>query len=251
MMMHDLVKDFKRHILEKAAFSKRALFLHAKATSVPVPAYTEATKPKKAPIPIVRQVEAVTPNIQASQLPQKKQTHAPTPILSLQFKEIVEKHSNLTIVEKIPCDAVAKRRARLWMHGDFSKEVIVIRYGKDPQDNAFLDNLWKAIDERLKPAEIVDGAAMEGQKLWDQLLAARQVRWILCSNAALLELPTLNGLYREDTDSKQRFIGHIPLLLLPSVQTFATNPAKKRELWNRLCQVMNPSGSPASSSTAL
>ncbi len=251
MMMHELVKDLKRHVLEKAAFSKRALFLHTKEPAAPAPAYTAAPKPKQALTTPLKKAEPITSNVLRPEAPQKKQPPIPAPTISLQFKEIVEKHSNLTIVEKIPSDAVAKRRARLWMHGDFSKEVIVIRYGKDPQDNAFLDNLWKAIDERLKPAEIVDGEALEGQKLWDQLLGARQVRWILCCHAALLELPTLHGLYREDADSKQRFIGHIPLLLLPSVQTFATNPAKKRELWNRLCQVMNPSGSPASSSTAL
>jgi len=144
----------------------------------------------------------------------------------------------LKIIHEIPDDSLAKELAEAWKNPSPQANVVLLFLKGDPKEQIFVENLVKAISLRLKSAKIVDAALMEKEKKWDQLLLNSELKWIMCYQKLLSSLPHLKSLYRYFPTNNQHFLGDIPVFFLEPFSSYAQNPLLKKQLWEKLCQVL-------------
>jgi hypothetical protein len=135
-----------------------------------------------------------------------------------------------------PSDEKAKRIKGSWKEKSLIPEIPILFHG--PYFRPFLHNLAKAISLYFSPSKVVDLTLFEKEKKWEIFLASPQLKFILCPDALLFSSSQLLTFYRENPGQQTRFLGDIPLLLLPDLSFYYKDPYLKRSLWNVICQAL-------------
>jgi len=144
----------------------------------------------------------------------------------------------LKILDRIPSDAQAKKIKNTWKDQLHMPDIAVLRSQQMPL--AFLEQIAKAIDLYFFPCRVIDVAPLEKANSWDSLLATPHLKFVIAPDATLWGSKELMRHYHEIPSKKERFLGKIPLLLLPDPNLYLKDPSLKRSLWNLLCHVLQP-----------
>lgn len=131
-----------------------------------------------------------------------------------------------------PSDEKAKRIKFAWKEKAETPEIPIFFQGNAYRP--FLENLAKAISLTFAPCRLIELQA----KKWDLFLESPQLKLILCPDHLLFSSKDLLPFYRENPGQKTRFLGNIPLLLLPDLSLYFKDPYLKRSLWNVICQTL-------------
>lgn len=174
----------------------------------------------------------------------KQESHVDTiPVPKNEKKEdelfkTFQQFSAMTLKETIPDDAIAKDVATRWKNPQKTAEVVLLAFAQNSTEMNFLTNLAKAIDARLKSTLVIDALKIEKDRSWDRWITSEGLKWIIAPAKALEELPLLKSHLREKPATSERFLGKIPLLLLPALSSYLKNPSLKKSLWQSLCQTL-------------
>lgn len=103
----------------------------------------------------------------------------------------------------------------------------------------FTENLAKAISTCFSPSRVIEITPYEQEKKWDLILESPQLKLILLPDYLLFSSKELLPFYKENPGQKTRFLGDIPLLLLPDLSLYFKDPYLKRSLWNVICQSLD------------
>ena len=133
-----------------------------------------------------------------------------------------------TILDQIPSDEEARFLAQRWQTNRQIAPFMIFFLNENPAEIKLLQNIAKALGE----AHVSAAQQFEQAHQWPSLLAAKELKLIMISGAALKQLPNLLTCYRKT--SAGQFLLKTPLLLLPEVSSFFQNPLLKRSLWDTL-----------------
>jgi len=144
---------------------------------------------------------------------------------------------DLYIHEMPLSDEKAQRIKSAWNDKSQIPDIPILLQGSHYRP--FLDNLAKAISLSFAPARVIDVGPFEKEKKWDIFLQSPQLKCILCPDHLIFSSKELLPFYKENPGQKTRFLGKIPLLLLPDLSLYFKDPYLKRFLWNVICQVLS------------
>ncbi len=147
----------------------------------------------------------------------------------------------LFLHETAPTDLSAKRIKEGWKERYATPEVPILLHGKNHLK--FLTQIAKAIDTCFFPSRIVPFEHLEKEKKWDLFLESQRLKLIIAPDHVLFGSKGLLPYYTENPNEKTRFLGKIPLLLLPDLSLYMKDPSLKRSLWNVICQALSPQSS--------
>ena len=145
------------------------------------------------------------------------------PLMSALFPKI-------DLLQAPPCDTIAKQRKQSWKANASAPAVAI--FLDHPKDRPFFQSVAKAITTCLAPAKIVSVHALEKRDQWELFLKAKPLRLTLIPDATLFATKKLLRYYREFPQEKLRFLGDVPLLLLPDPALYLKDPLLKRSLWH-------------------
>ncbi|WP_420422341.1 hypothetical protein [Simkania sp.] len=134
-------------------------------------------------------------------------------------------------------DEKAKRVKNAWNEKSLVPEIPILFQGTHYR--FFLENLAKAISLTFAPSRVIEMTSFEQEKKWDLFLESPKLKFILCPDHLIFSSKELLPFYKENPGQKTRFLGNIPLLLLPDLALYYKDPYLKRSLWNVLCQTLN------------
>jgi len=134
-------------------------------------------------------------------------------------------------------DEKARRVKNAWSEKSRVPDIPILFQGSNYRP--FLDNLAKAISLCFAPSRVMDLATFEQEKKWDIFLESPQLKFILCPDHLIFSSKELLPFYKENPGQKTRFLGKIPLLLLPDLSLYFKDPYLKRSLWNVICQTLS------------
>jgi hypothetical protein len=145
---------------------------------------------------------------------------------------------HLALSDQIPDDKTAQKLAGGWKTHTQVAPVVLLSFGEKGEERAFLDNLAKAIEQKLKPAKVVDAKQLEQEKTWDLFLESDLLKWILAP-ADFRKWPQLMQHYREIPAKSECYLEKVPLLVLSPFADYFKNPALKKDLWQTLCSSLS------------
>lgn len=158
-----------------------------------------------------------------------------------ELRRLIQKTApTLPLHREIPSDELAQQVANRWKQAAHLSEVMVLSFGENGQSLAFLQNLARAIDIDLRPAELIDTVKMDKEKKWEPFFESESLKWIIAPSRSIGKSSELVRFYRENPATQERFLGNIPIFFLSPFQDYFKNPALKRSLWNTLCQMLKP-----------
>ncbi len=222
-----LVRDTLLFLKQGKPLPKKKLIQELLPPPKPQPVKVEAPpppEPKIIPKPEKKEVKS-------SAIPLNK-PNPPTYFPNPKMKELFESLS-CPYLEQIPKDTIAKRIKESWKQTQFTPDIPILYSGK--QYRPFLENIAKAITVRFAPSHVVDIGPLEQQQKWDLFLKAKNLKLIIAPDFILWGAKHLMPYYKEYPQEKKRFIGHVPLLLLPDPSLYLKDPSLKRSLWNVIC----------------
>jgi hypothetical protein len=135
-----------------------------------------------------------------------------------------------------PSDAKAKHIKHAWKHQGHIPDVPILVSESLP----FLHNVAKAIELHFFPSKVILVKPLEEHDRWEAFLNTPNLKMILALDNTLWNSKRLMSYYQEFPSKNTRYLGKIPLLLLPDPAFYIKDPALKRSLWNLLCQVLKP-----------
>lgn len=144
----------------------------------------------------------------------------------------------LKITDIIPSDAKAKKIKHAWKDQRHMPDIAILSGPSMPL--SFLQQVAKAIDLYFFPCRVIDVGPLETSGSWDALLQTPHLKLIISPDATLWNCKQLMRHYHEIPHKKERFLGKIPLLLLPDPNMYLKDQALKRSLWNLLCHMLQP-----------
>ena len=144
---------------------------------------------------------------------------------------------DLYLHQKPPSDEKAKRIKNAWNEKSHISEISILLQG--PRYRPFLSNLAQAITHCFAPASVIEMTPFEKEKKWDIFLKVPKLKFILCPDHLIFSSKELLTFYKENLGKKTRFLGEIPLLLLPDLSLYYKDPYLKRSLWNVICQMLD------------
>ncbi|MEM7174988.1 MAG: hypothetical protein AAF443_03545 [Chlamydiota bacterium] len=136
----------------------------------------------------------------------------------------------LSLSSAVPDDGHAKRVRDGWQTKQNAPTVAILLQGQTFRP--FFTHLAKAITLCLAPAKVITAQTLERANQWDLFLAAPQLRLVIAPDATLFAAKKLLPHYKEIPQEKRRFLGHVPLLLLPDPSLYLKDPLLKRSLWH-------------------
>ena len=167
--------------------------------------------------------------------PQKKPAPVVKKDLMPDIRQLVAKTlPEVVLTETIPDDTSAKKMAELWKQKHLKAAVFVVYFG---EKSPFLQNVVKAIDSLLAPAELIDGQQID----WSLALTAPALKLILAPPFSSWKTTPLARFYRETPSNQAHFLNEIALLLMQPVAAYLKNPDLKRELWKNLSMRLSTS----------
>lgn len=207
-------------VQEKMAAVQPMIFEEPKKKE-PIKVELKEPPPKPAPTPISRE---------------------PLPILEDSFSDLrkiwAKINPNSPLLDALPDDELAKKIASRWKTKNAAAEISILSYHEPPAQKALLEQIAKAINILLKPAQIVLAEPIEKEKQWEAFLAVPHLKWTIACDYTLWQLGGLMQHYRENPSQKARHLGQIPVFLLPDLSLYLKDPLLKRSLWKALCQTL-------------
>lgn len=144
----------------------------------------------------------------------------------------------LKLVDHIPQDTEAKKIKNAWKEQANIPDVVILAT-KSPV-LPFLHHVAKAIELHFFSSRVLEVDEFEKQNKWEALLGTPNLKMIISPDGVLWSCKALLRYYHEFPNKQERFLGKIPLLLLPDPSLYLKDPALKRSLWNLLCQMLRP-----------
>lgn len=136
---------------------------------------------------------------------------------------------SLKFVDEVPSDAIAKRVKEAYLAQKETPDIPILVMDKPAP---LLKSLAKAINTVHGYSHIVDGIKFEREKRWDLFLKSPNLKLILIPDVALWSALDLMRYYREIPKENKRFLGNVPLILIPDLSLYDKDPMLKRSLWN-------------------
>lgn len=153
-------------------------------------------------------------------------------------KWIEKAHPHFVLVNQIPDDALAKKKAEAWKENNSVSQIAILSFGESLNDLEFLKKLAKAIQEAFTPVKLIDARRITQEKKWDSFLKEGNFKLIISPEKGVQSCFELMRLYTEIPKTQARFLGKTPLLLLASIDQYQKNLHLKRTLWTTLCQIL-------------
>ena len=202
-------------------------------------------------IPAVDIALELTPLEQILELAPQKSEKAPAAVFPLHPPSAVQKDlmqdmrtilkkvaPTLVISSSIPSDEKAKKVKNAWKeHAKIPDVVILAVQGPSI---SFLTGVAKAIELHFFPSKVIDVKPLEQSNNWDVFLNTTNLKIIIAPDSVIWGCKHLMRYYHEFPNKKERYLGKIPLVLLPDPSLYIKDPSLKRSLWNLLCQVLKP-----------
>lgn len=113
--------------------------------------------------------------------------------------------------------------------------VVVLTCLEAGPQREFLQNMTKAIDSRLAPAELVDAAEIEAKNSWESLLKAPELKLIIISLHEMQQCPGLMSHYKEVNKTGRAAFGKIPAFMLADPSIYMKEHPLKAALWRSIC----------------
>lgn len=199
-------------IVEKVNKIPPAPQVKDKVAAAPAPTAPTPTPPTKSE-PFSLQLLPKTPTLETSEF----------------RKILLEKFSQLQIVDTIPDDKEAKSKSNQWQNPPIS--VLIAAMAKNKEEQAFLDSVAMAMQVRNCSTKIIETSKL------NELLSST-LKLIIADRQALASYPNLQKHYRWDPAQFRHFIGPIPLIILEDLNHYLKDPKQKRELWNSLRAIL-------------
>ena len=150
-------------------------------------------------------------------------------------KLLQEIHPDLFLHTSPPNDIKAKRIKNAWKEKRDTPMIPILFQGASY--SPFIRNIAKAIDTCFGTCRLIE---IDTRKKWDLFLESPQLKLIIAPDHLIFESKDLLPFYRENPQEKTRYLGNIPLLLLPDLSLYFKDPYLKRSLWNVICQNLQP-----------
>lgn len=202
----------------------------------PPPPILEKPKPLLKPAP-----PKPTPSpkkIEKKEIPLKLQPPTAAPTSHNKMERLLKSIAPNLYLHLTPLsDEKAKRIKNAWSEKSQIPEIPILFQGTDY--SSFLHHLAKAITLCFHSARALDITPFEKEKKWDLFFQSPKLRLILCPDHLIFSSKELLPFYRESPSQKTRFLGEIPLLLLPDLSLYYKDPYLKRSLWNVICQALS------------
>jgi hypothetical protein len=217
--------------------------------STPAPLLLEPKPLELAPIEPI-QLEPLplvpTPIVQSSTTNKEKTStftlHPPSPIQKdtmQDMRAIIKKAApSLTLFSSPPSDEKAKKIKNAWKEQSKIPDIPILAT-KGPS-LPFLTHVAKAIELHFFPSKVIDVTTLEQNNSWDVFLNTTNLKMIIAPDSVVWSCKNLMRYYHEFPNKKERYLGKIPLILLPDPSLYTKDPSLKRPLWNLLCQVLKP-----------
>lgn len=168
--------------------------------------------------------------------------HPPTPIHKDPMQDIqavLKKVApSLIISNSIPSDEKAKKIKNAWKEHAKIPDITIL--ATQSPSLSFLTQVAKAIEIHFFPSKVIDVKELEQNNNWDVFLNTTNLKMIIAPDSVIWSCKHLMRYYHEFPNKKERYLGKIPLLLLPDPSLYIKDPSLKRSLWNLLCQVLKP-----------
>lgn len=143
---------------------------------------------------------------------------------------------SLTLSNSIPSDEKAKKIKNAWReHAKIPDIALLVT---ESSSLSFLKQVAKAIELHFFPSKVIDVKLFEQNNNWDTFLNTANLKMIIAPDSVIWSCKHLMRYYHEFPNKKERYLGKIPLLLLPDPSLYIKDPSLKRSLWNLLCQVL-------------
>jgi hypothetical protein len=203
---------------------------------IPKPIKVETPPPPPSPAPKKEppKVEKKRVELQLPSVP----TDKPKSGIGQFFAEIFP---GMRLHEAPPADLGAKRVKEAWKEQFSTPDVAILCNNKRVM--GFLKNVAKAIDLSFFPCRVIEVDHLERENKWDLFLDSPNLKWVIAPDSTLWSCKKLMPLFKEYPKQNTRFLGKIPLLLLPDINLYFKDPFLKRSLWNLLCQTLSPPSS--------
>ena len=160
-------------------------------------------------------------------------------IFSEEMKRKIQKTlPAVKIIAEVPDDSAAKRPGDTWKEPSARKAVILYFEEAGPS-LSFLENVCKAINERLIPCSLIRYTSQDAPKDAGTLFLAPTKEFIIASNS-IYQSNTLSAHIKKDQSTGLFMLGSNPLFILDGLETYSNDPSKKKDLWNKLCQMLRP-----------
>lgn len=169
-------------------------------------------------------------------------THPPkalqkTPMEDL--RSIISKIApSLPLSHTIPDDTQAKQIKNRWKEQSNVPDIVILAV--QGPSLSFLQQVAKAIELHFCSSRVIEVKPLEQQNSWEAFLNTPNLKMIITPDGVLWSCKHLMRYYHEFPNKKERFLGKIPLLLLPDPSLYLKDPTLKRSLWNLLCQMLTP-----------
>lgn len=150
-------------------------------------------------------------------------------------KLLVSIDPELFLHDTPPSDALAKRIKEAWKEKRDTPTIPILFQGRSHRP--FVMNIAKAIDLTFATCRIIE---VEPGKKWDLFLESPNLKFILAPDHLIFGTKELLPFYKEHPQEKKRYLGNIPLLLLPDLSLYYKDPYLKRSLWNVITQNLQP-----------
>lgn len=195
----------------------------------------EAQKLEPTPEPI----KTTTPPVRTAPAPAEEKI----PLIEDSFSDLRKIwgkiNPNAPLLDELPSDEIAKKLAVRWKTKNTVAAISILSYHEPPAQKALLEQIAKAINTLLEPAQIVQAEPIEKEKQWEVFLAAEPLKLTIACDYTLWQLGGLMQHYRENPTQKTRKLGSVPVFLLPDLSLYLKDPLLKRSLWKALCQTIS------------
>ncbi|MBI3508293.1 MAG: hypothetical protein HY069_01470 [Chlamydiia bacterium] len=213
---------------------------YKKTTRRPPPIIAKTPPPIETPPPplLATPVAPPLPPSKKIALEEPPPLPPPAPIRS-EIRLIFEKIApHFPLIADIPNDSQAQKIAHRWKTKNQSAPISILSYAEPPEHKKFLEHMARAIDLSFGSAKLIVVDGIEKEKQWEAFLSVPDLKWILCCDYTLWQLSELMRHFREIPASSKRFLGKVPLFLLPDLTLYLKDPLLKRSLWKALCQTL-------------
>ncbi|MCB1111037.1 MAG: hypothetical protein H7A37_07650 [Chlamydiales bacterium] len=233
---------FKEYFLKTRQQPKPAAPLPSMSTPIPAttPKPKVAVKPSPLPSPsLAVKEEKAEPTLPPPSEAKKGVSLEPMPAAAgADLKEIrkiiSEKFPHIKLHDNPPDDSEAKQRSQRLR----APEVVFLSFHEPQEQALFLGKVCRAVDQQLAPAVIYPADKINKQNKWEAMLAMKQLSLIVATDVGIHSMPKLKELYRESSNKMHRYLGGVPLLLLPDLTIYLKQPELKRSLWKALQQLL-------------
>lgn len=205
-------------------------------TATPLPAPLAPPKKEAVPSRLAPLAPSVPPPPELFRLPPVLATPIEAKPLPFQkLKSLFQKIApNLPILAEPPSDAFAKKIHTRWKTKNQTAPITLLSFQEPPEQKALLIEIVKALDVCFGPARLVEAGPIEQEQQWEALLSVPELRWVLCCDYTLWQLPKLLSLFKEVPAQQTKTIGPKPLFLFPDLSLYLKDPLLKRSLWKAL-----------------